>query len=101
MNCPACKAPTRVVNSRPSSEGSIRRRRECGHCEMRFSTREVTEAQLNVIVRDRSRKLAMSLRKLGNDTLRLAENLLTRPPSLDDAELVEAIGSQGDERKAA
>ena len=40
MNCPTCKAETRVVDSRETREGQ-RRRRLCGSCGHRFSTREV------------------------------------------------------------
>lgn len=42
MNCPYCRAPeTRVVDSRVADDGgAIRRRRQCGRCERRFTTLE-------------------------------------------------------------
>lgn len=46
MTCPYCNAPdTRVIDSRPASEGgAIRRRRECENCGRRFTTYELTNA---------------------------------------------------------
>jgi len=54
MLCPACSATdTRVVDSRPAEGGhSIRRRRECGVCDHRFTTYERLEPQLMVRKRD-------------------------------------------------
>lgn len=42
VNCPYCRAPeTRVVDSRVADDGgAIRRRRQCGRCERRFTTLE-------------------------------------------------------------
>jgi hypothetical protein len=39
MNCPKCKSPTEVINSRKKN-GTVVRRRLCA-CEERFSTKEV------------------------------------------------------------
>jgi transcriptional repressor NrdR len=55
MRCPACQnEDTKVVDSRPVEEASaIRRRRECEHCEFRFSTYEEMEIlDLFVVKRD-------------------------------------------------
>ena len=51
MHCPFCRyADSRVVDSRPSDEGtSIRRRRECPQCGRRFTTQET--ASLTVMKR--------------------------------------------------
>ena len=45
MKCPFCNYPdSKVVDSRPTDEGtSIRRRRECLHCLKRFTTYETIE----------------------------------------------------------
>ena len=45
MRCPACgHAEDRVVDSRATREGqAIRRRRECLHCNHRFTTYEYIE----------------------------------------------------------
>ena len=51
MHCPFCKHPdSRVTDSRTSDDGSsIRRRRQCPECGMRFSTSET--ASLTVVKR--------------------------------------------------
>lgn len=57
VNCPTCHAEgTRVVDSRVATEGAaIRRRRQCGECEARFTTFErVEEVPLMVAKRDGS-----------------------------------------------
>ncbi len=59
MRCPYCANPeSKVVDSRPSDEGSsIRRRRECLVCHRRFTTYETMESlPLVVIKRDGSRQ---------------------------------------------
>jgi transcriptional repressor NrdR len=72
MRCPRCEArDTRVVDSRDLDEGgTIRRRRECSACGIRFTTYERVEAPRLVVVKsdgsrqefDRS-KLVAGLRK--------------------------------------
>ena len=83
MLCPQCgDRETRVVDSRDLDDAAtIRRRRECGACSMRFTTYERIEAaRLIIIKRDGSRqefdrdKLASGLRKA-----------LTRRPVPDQA----------------
>ncbi len=59
MHCPVCNhADTRVVDSRLSPEGtSVRRRRECDHCQYRFSTLEEVELlDITVVKRDGRRE---------------------------------------------
>ena len=59
MHCPVCNhADSRVVDSRLSPDGtSVRRRRECDHCEYRFSTLEETELlDVTVVKRDGHRE---------------------------------------------
>lgn len=59
MRCPFCSHPeSKVVDSRPSDEGSsIRRRRECLACHKRFTTYETMESlPLVVIKKDGSRQ---------------------------------------------
>ncbi|MBA3876558.1 MAG: transcriptional regulator NrdR [Anaerolinea sp.] len=72
MRCPQCgERDTRVVDSRDLDDAAtIRRRRECGACSLRFTTYERIEAaRLIVIKRDGTRqefdreKLASGLRK--------------------------------------
>ena len=46
MKCPVCGYfDSKVIDSRPSPDGSsIRRRRECLECQRRFTTFETVEA---------------------------------------------------------
>ena len=83
MRCPQCgERETRVVDSRDLDDSAtIRRRRECSTCAMRFTTYERVEAaRLVVVKRDGVRqefdrdKLAAGLRKA-----------LTRRPVADGA----------------
>ena len=60
MKCTYCGYPeSRVLDSRPTDEGTvIRRRRECISCQRRFTTYEKVEAMpLMVIKRDGRRQL--------------------------------------------
>ncbi len=57
MRCPYCgHTKNRVIDSRTSREGrAVRRRRECQHCENRFTTYEVVEDRpLSIRKRDGS-----------------------------------------------
>jgi len=59
MKCPYCDNPdTKVVDSRPTDEGQmIRRRRECEQCSRRFTTYEkIEEIPLIVVKKDGSRQ---------------------------------------------
>ena len=60
MKCPFCdNADTRVIDSRPTDEGQvIRRRRACDSCKKRFTTYEkVEEIMFMVVKKDGSREL--------------------------------------------
>jgi transcriptional repressor NrdR len=59
MRCPFCKVDDdRVVDSRASNDGfAIRRRRECVHCNRRYTTYErIEESPLRVIKKDQRRE---------------------------------------------
>jgi transcriptional repressor NrdR len=98
MRCPQCgERETRVVDSRDLDEAAtIRRRRECSACSMRFTTYERVEAaRLVVVKRDGTRqefdrdKLASGLRKA-----------LTRRPVLEGAAEQAADAIEADLRSA-
>ena len=60
MKCPICgHLESKVLDSRPSSEGaSIRRRRECLSCQKRFTTFETIEIMSFMVVKkDKTREL--------------------------------------------
>ena len=82
MRCPYCgNLESKVVDSRPSDEGSsIRRRRECLVCHRRFTTYETMESlPLVVIKRDGSRQ-TFDKSKVLSGMLRACEK---RPVSFD------------------
>ena len=58
MKCPYCgKENTRVIDSRPTDDSSIRRRRQCDECGKRFTTYEKIETiPLIVIKKDNNRE---------------------------------------------
>src|SRR5688572_2055744 len=66
MHCPFCQhTDTRVIDSRVSDDGAtIRRRRVCEACGVRFSTLETIELKLPVIVKSDGRREAFDARKL-------------------------------------
>ena len=58
MKCPYCgKENTRVTDSRPTDDSSIRRRRQCDECGKRFTTYEKVETlPLIVVKKDNNRE---------------------------------------------
>jgi transcriptional repressor NrdR len=94
MKCPYCGfIEDKVIDSRPTDEGSaIRRRRECSNCQKRFTTYEKVESlPLMVIKKDKTRE-PFDREKLLNGLLRACEK---RPISINDLErMVEEIESQ-------
>ena len=82
MKCPFCGyRESKVIDSRPTDEGSrIRRRRECLSCQKRFTTYEIIESVPIVVVKkDRSRE-AFDRNKLLNGMLRACQK---RPVSIE------------------
>lgn len=58
MRCPFCQQINdRVIDSRMSKDGDIiRRRRECAHCQRRFTTYERVEETLPLIIKKDGRR---------------------------------------------
>lgn len=82
MKCPYCGfVEDKVIDSRPTDEGSaIRRRRECSKCMKRFTTYEKVESiPLMVVKKDETRQ-AFDRDKLLNGLLRASEK---RPVSIN------------------
>ena len=84
MQCPYCKAmESRVIDSRLASGGTVTwRRRECAHCQRRFTPNERIEHMLPVVVKKdglrpqfdrdkvlRSLRTACSKRPISDETL--------------------------------
>ena len=87
MKCPFCGHPeSKVVDSRPSDEGtSIRRRRECLECHKRFTTYETMESLPLVVIKKDGSRQTFDKSKLLNGMLRACEK---RPVSFDTLESI-------------
>lgn len=59
MKCPVCGYfDSKVVDSRPTDDSSIRRRRECLECHKRFTTYEIIdEVPISVIKKDKTKEI--------------------------------------------
>jgi len=82
MKCPYCGfEDTRVLDSRPTNEGgAIRRRRECGNCQRRFTTYERIEELPIVVIKKDGRRQPFDRTKILTGLLKACEK---RPVSLD------------------
>jgi len=82
MKCPFCHhGENRVIDSRISKDGSaIRRRRECLGCGKRFTTYEVVEEVLPMVVKKDGRREPFDRIKIRNGLLKACEK---RPISID------------------
>lgn len=85
MKCPYCGfLESKVIDSRPTDEGSrIRRRRECLSCTKRFTTYEIVESIPIVVVKKDSSREMFRREKLFNGMLRACEK---RPVSIERLE---------------
>ncbi|SHH12157.1 transcriptional regulator NrdR [Tepidibacter thalassicus] len=82
MKCPYCNfSQSKVIDSRPTDEGSsIRRRRECESCKKRFTTYErIEDITLMVIKKDGNRE-SFDRSKIINGIIKACEK---RPVSID------------------
>lgn len=85
MKCPSCgHLESKVLDSRPSSEGaSIRRRRECLMCQKRFTTFETIENMGFVVVKKNGNREIFDRTKLVGGMIRACEK---RPVSVKQIE---------------
>jgi transcriptional regulator NrdR len=85
MRCPYCLDPdSKVVDSRPTDEGtSIRRRRECLTCGKRFTTYETVESLPLVVVKKDGSRQSFDRGKLLGGMMKACEK---RPVSLQRLE---------------
>ena len=85
MKCPFChSSENRVIDSRISKDGSaIRRRRECLGCSKRFTTYEVVEDVMPMVVKKDGRREPFDRVKIRNGLLKACEK---RPISIDVVE---------------
>lgn len=89
MKCPFCgDTESKVVDSRPTDEGSvIRRRRECVRCAKRFTTYEKIENVPILVIKKDGRREAFDSNKILNGLVKACEK---RPVAMDELESVVA-----------
>ena len=82
MYCPFCQEQeTKVIDSRLVAEGTqVRRRRECLLCHERFTTFEVAELMMPIIVKNDGARVGFNIDNLRAGMLRALEK---RPVSIE------------------
>ena len=91
MKCMYCgHTDSKVIDSRPSDDGTaIRRRRECANCGKRFTTYETVETTPILVIKTNGNRQAFDANKLKNGIIKSCEK---RPvPMWKIDELVENI----------
>ena len=84
MKCIYCNcSESRVVDSRPTEDGAIRRRRECEGCGRRFTTYEKIEMVPVLVVKKDKRREAFDAGKVRSSIIKACEK---RPVSIEDIE---------------
>lgn len=75
MKCPFCgNLKSKVVDSRPADEGyTIRRRRECSRCCMRFTTYERVDRLPLMVVKKDGRRESFNREKILNGIMKATE----------------------------
>lgn len=84
MKCIYCNCTeSRVVDSRPTEDGAIRRRRECEGCKRRFTTYEKIEMLPVYVVKKDKRREPFDASKVRSGILKACEK---RPVPLEEIE---------------
>ena len=84
MKCIYCNCTeSRVVDSRPTEDGAIRRRRECEECKRRFTTYEKIEMLPGFVIKKDKRREPFDAAKVRNGIIRACEK---RPVPLEEIE---------------
>ena len=94
MRCQYCGyLDSKVIDSRPTEEGSaIRRRRECLRCHMRFTTYEVVETSPIMVVKKDMRREPFNASKMKEGLIHACQK---RPISMKDIDnIVEKVEKQ-------
>ncbi|MBQ9535149.1 MAG: transcriptional repressor NrdR [Clostridia bacterium] len=87
MRCPFCAYPeSKVIDSRPTDEGSsIRRRRECLSCGKRFTTYETVESIPMVVVKRDGSRVTFDRNKILGSMLKACEKRTVSLEALEKA----------------
>ena len=81
MKCIYCNCTeSRVVDSRPTEDGAIRRRRECERCSRRFTTYEKIEMLPVFVIKKDKRRETFDASKVRNGIIKACEK---RPVSME------------------
>ncbi len=85
MKCQYCNClDSKVIDSRPTEEGSsIRRRRECISCGRRFTTYEKIEMLPLMVVKRDGRREAFDVQKIKAGIIHACEKLPVSMPTID------------------
>ena len=84
MKCIYCNCTeSRVVDSRPTEDGAIRRRRECERCQRRFTTYEKIEMLPVLVIKKDKRREPFDASKVRNGIIKACEK---RPVALSEIE---------------
>ncbi len=85
MKCPMCGYDdSKVVDSRPTENGSIRRRRECLACKYRFTTFEMIEAVPIFVIKKNGSKEIFDRNKLLAGLIKSSYKRPVKPEDLED-----------------
>jgi transcriptional repressor NrdR len=93
MICPFCnQKDSRVLESRLTSENSVRRRRQCEHCDKRFTTYERLEVIQLLVVKRSGNREPYTREKFQAGVARAAAKTMVTAEQVDD--LVESVESE-------
>ena len=93
MKCPLCGyTDSKVIDSRPTENGTIRRRRECLQCMKRFTTYEVIETIPTMVIKKDGSRQIFERNKLMSGIIKACYK---RPVSMEEInEIVDDIESE-------
>ena len=93
MKCPYCgKENTKVIDSRPTDDSSIRRRRQCDNCGKRFTTYEKVEMMPIIVIKKDENREPYDREKIVSGIVRSCHK---RPVSLSQInQMVDEIETQ-------
>jgi transcriptional repressor NrdR len=100
MRCPFCHgADTKVTDSRLAQEGdAVKRRRQCNHCQGRFTTFETAELLMPRVIKRNGDRESFDLKKLQQGILRALEKRPVSGIIIDSMiqQIVKQLRSTGD-----
>lgn len=93
MRCPICGyEDSKVIDSRPTENSAIRRRRECLSCKARFTTYEMVEVSPLFVIKKNGSREVFDKRKILSGLVKSCYKRPVQPADLDA--LVDDIESE-------